>query len=266
MSSRARSGWNKVRDKICHRFWHEAAIDRIRVASIRKQNTNAHQGNGFFCTPTHVYCVLTLRLRCRSHGRNPTRARLAMHRVHLGVLRSRLAMGVPKGVSTTVEAAAIGRWETDWKAQVQYTVLLGSAEFVAQMHKLLRGDRDQQRQDSSPGLAASPFVVSLNASRAIAPSLKRSRLPKRNWSLANNRSFIVYSDMRKSALIVPNAPILYSFGQNTSLFCLLYLYRRDPFSIPFQSVIVDFEATAGCTCRNEIDRRGNGRANNSIAY
>jgi putative transposase len=42
------------------------------------------------------------------------------------------------------EAAAIGRWETDWKAQVKYTVFFGSAEFVAQMSKLLRGDRDQQ--------------------------------------------------------------------------------------------------------------------------
>jgi hypothetical protein len=42
------------------------------------------------------------------------------------------------------EAAAIGRWESDWKAQVKYTVFLGSAEFVAQMRKLLRGDRDQQ--------------------------------------------------------------------------------------------------------------------------
>src|ERR1700730_1087005 len=39
------------------------------------------------------------------------------------------------------EAAATGRWETDWKAQVKYTVFLGSAEFVAQMRKLLQGDR-----------------------------------------------------------------------------------------------------------------------------
>ena len=39
------------------------------------------------------------------------------------------------------EAAAIGRWETEWKAHVKYTVFLGSAEFVAQMRKLLRGDR-----------------------------------------------------------------------------------------------------------------------------
>jgi putative transposase len=42
------------------------------------------------------------------------------------------------------EAAATGRWETDWKEQVKYTVFLGSAEFVTQMRKLLRGDRDQQ--------------------------------------------------------------------------------------------------------------------------
>ncbi len=42
------------------------------------------------------------------------------------------------------EAAALGRWETDWKAQVKYTVFLGSAEFVVQMRKILRGDRDQQ--------------------------------------------------------------------------------------------------------------------------
>lgn len=42
------------------------------------------------------------------------------------------------------EAAAAGRWETDWKARVKYTVLLGGAEFVSEMRKLLRGDRDQQ--------------------------------------------------------------------------------------------------------------------------
>jgi hypothetical protein len=42
------------------------------------------------------------------------------------------------------EAAAVGRLETDWKAQVKYTVFFGSAKFVAQMRKLLRGDRDQQ--------------------------------------------------------------------------------------------------------------------------
>ena len=42
------------------------------------------------------------------------------------------------------EAAAVGRLETDWKAQVKYTVFLGSAEFVARTRKLLRGDRDQQ--------------------------------------------------------------------------------------------------------------------------
>src|SRR3981081_1644408 len=42
------------------------------------------------------------------------------------------------------EAAAAGHWETDWKARVKYTVLLGGAEFVAEMRKLLQGDRDQQ--------------------------------------------------------------------------------------------------------------------------
>jgi hypothetical protein len=47
-------------------------------------------------------------------------------------------------VNSWREAAAIGRWERDWKAQVKYTVYLGSAEFVAQVRKLLRGDRDQQ--------------------------------------------------------------------------------------------------------------------------
>jgi hypothetical protein len=45
------------------------------------------------------------------------------------------------------EAAAMGRWETDWKAQVQYTVFLGSAEFVAQMRKL-SGATEINRQES----------------------------------------------------------------------------------------------------------------------
>jgi hypothetical protein len=54
-------------------------------------------------------------------------------------------MRAPKGVSQQLrEVAAIGRWETDWKAQVKYMVFLGSAEFGAQMRKLLRGDRNQQ--------------------------------------------------------------------------------------------------------------------------
>jgi hypothetical protein len=42
------------------------------------------------------------------------------------------------------ETAAAGDWETSWKAQVKYTVFLGSVEFVDRMRKLLRGDRDQQ--------------------------------------------------------------------------------------------------------------------------
>jgi putative transposase len=42
------------------------------------------------------------------------------------------------------EAAATGHWETDWKERLQYTVLLGSTQFVVQMRKRLRGDQDQQ--------------------------------------------------------------------------------------------------------------------------
>jgi REP-associated tyrosine transposase len=41
-------------------------------------------------------------------------------------------------------AAALGKWETDWKSQIKYTVFLGSAQFVTRMRKLLKGDRDQQ--------------------------------------------------------------------------------------------------------------------------
>jgi hypothetical protein len=48
--------------------------------------------------------------------------RLTMHRVHHGVLRSRLEMRAPKGVCSLLAAAAIGRWKTDWKAQVQLGV------------------------------------------------------------------------------------------------------------------------------------------------
>jgi hypothetical protein len=47
-------------------------------------------------------------------------------------------------LSSLPNGSGLGLWETDWKAQVKYTVFLGSAEFVAQMRKLLRGDRDQQ--------------------------------------------------------------------------------------------------------------------------
>jgi putative transposase len=59
------------------------------------------------------------------------------------------------------DAAAAGCWETDWKAQVKYTVFLGSAEFVSQMRKLLRGDRDQQtgvRRGAVEALAWSQIV------------------------------------------------------------------------------------------------------------
>jgi hypothetical protein len=68
-----------------------------------------------------------------------------MHRVHLGVLWSRLAMRAPKGVSSTVAGSGSHRRLGDGlKAQVKYTFFLGGAEFVAQLRKLLRCDRDQQ--------------------------------------------------------------------------------------------------------------------------
>src|ERR1700751_1338683 len=64
-------------------------------------------------------------------------------------------MRAPKGVSQQLrDAAAIGRWETDWKREVKYTLFFGSAEFVAQMRKLLRGDRDQQTGVRRGGLEA----------------------------------------------------------------------------------------------------------------
>ena len=59
------------------------------------------------------------------------------------------------------DAAAAGCWETDWKAQVKYTVFLGSAEFITHMRKLLRGDRDQQtgvRRGAVEALAWSQIV------------------------------------------------------------------------------------------------------------
>jgi putative transposase len=59
------------------------------------------------------------------------------------------------------EAAATGAWETDWKMRLKYTVLLGSAEFVARMRQLIRGDRDQQtgiRRASREALAWTQIV------------------------------------------------------------------------------------------------------------
>jgi hypothetical protein len=59
------------------------------------------------------------------------------------------------------ELAAAGAWETDWKTRLQYTVLLGSTEFVSRMRKLLKGDRDQQtalRRAATEALAWSQIV------------------------------------------------------------------------------------------------------------
>jgi hypothetical protein len=68
-----------------------------------------------------------------------------MHRVHLAFLGRGSQCELQKAFRQQLrEAAAIGRWETDWKTEVKYSVFFGSAEFVAQMRKLLRGDPDQQ--------------------------------------------------------------------------------------------------------------------------
>jgi putative transposase len=59
------------------------------------------------------------------------------------------------------DLAAAGAWETDWKARLKYTVLLGNTEFVSQMRKLLKGDRDQQtglRRAATEALAWSQIV------------------------------------------------------------------------------------------------------------
>jgi putative transposase len=42
------------------------------------------------------------------------------------------------------EAAAVGQWETDWKRDLQATLLLGSKKFVDRMKGLLRGDSREQ--------------------------------------------------------------------------------------------------------------------------
>jgi hypothetical protein len=63
------------------------------------------------------------------------------------------------------DAAAGGCCATDWKAQVKYTVFLGSAEFITQMRKLLRGDRDQQtgvRRGAVEALAWSQIVQAVS--------------------------------------------------------------------------------------------------------
>jgi putative transposase len=42
------------------------------------------------------------------------------------------------------EMAALGQWETDWRASIQATVLLGSDKFVQKMLGVLKGDRREQ--------------------------------------------------------------------------------------------------------------------------
>ena len=42
------------------------------------------------------------------------------------------------------EMAALGQWETDWRASVKATVLLGSDKFIQKMLGVLKGDRGEQ--------------------------------------------------------------------------------------------------------------------------
>jgi putative transposase len=42
------------------------------------------------------------------------------------------------------QAAAVGRWETDWKSELKATLLLGPKKFVDRMKGLLKGDRREQ--------------------------------------------------------------------------------------------------------------------------
>jgi hypothetical protein len=85
-------------------------------------------------------------------------------------------------------------------------------------------------------MPASPFVVSLNASRAIAPSMKRSRLSKGTRASVTTAALLdrephaslPIPHLRMSALIVPNASNRLVVGLNAGFFCLCLLYRRDP--------------------------------------
>jgi REP element-mobilizing transposase RayT len=42
------------------------------------------------------------------------------------------------------QMAALGRWETDWRASIKATVLLGSDKFTQKMLEILKGDRREQ--------------------------------------------------------------------------------------------------------------------------
>jgi hypothetical protein len=73
----------------------------------------------------------------------PTEALEINRYIHLNPVRTAALGGhETRDVAAHEITAQLAR--RDWKAQVKYTVLLGSAEFVAQMRKLLRGDGDQQ--------------------------------------------------------------------------------------------------------------------------
>jgi hypothetical protein len=89
------------------------------------------------------------------------------HRGDLGTFWFRLPREAAGGVSQTARGgSSCCRWETDWKSQIKYTVLFGTEQFVTEMRKLLRGDRDQQtglRRASVEALSWTEIVRSVSA-------------------------------------------------------------------------------------------------------
>ncbi len=74
------------------------------------------------------------------------------------------------------EAAASGRYETDWKSEVKAGLLLGSQEFLDKMKGLLRGDRREQtslRQTDKATLSWAQIT------QAVA------KVWKADWEIAN---------------------------------------------------------------------------------
>ncbi|HXQ35684.1 MAG TPA: hypothetical protein VN843_16835, partial [Anaerolineales bacterium] len=75
-------------------------------------------------------------------------------------------------------------------AQVKYTVLLGSAEFVAQMRKLLRGDGDQQTGVRRGALEALTWTQIVQAVSNVWNEPWEELLPARDTGARQNALFI----------------------------------------------------------------------------
>jgi hypothetical protein len=109
------------------------------------------------------------------------------------------------------EMAALGDWETDWKADVSATVLLGSDAFVRQMIKLFRGNRHEQvglRQSERLSLdwqmiCAAVSTVWKGDWKELTRSRGNSALPAA-WYLARN-----YAGMRLAELGAAGGGVAY---------------------------------------------------------